>query len=176
MEDRGADMVSETEKTIKLYRDVLKTALWGWVILFVWLFRLSIISIKYPWREARPYIRAAEPYLQSLWMPALLVLFVSLVLYIVYIKRVFMNPALRALINDERVKLNRMKAFRFAFLTLIGLTVHWKFAETGWAFSFLPRQIMVPQGPWLVLFGSMTALLASFLHYNREAKQEKQRG
>jgi hypothetical protein len=72
--------------------------------------------------------------------------------------------------NDERVRLNWLKAFRIAFYTLLFITIFWKWYETGLGTSFLHMKIRLVYTPYIVWFGSILAMIVSFLHYDKDVK------
>jgi hypothetical protein len=89
-----------------------------------------------------------------------------------YKKKLKKDPALRVAVNDERVRVNWLRAYRFAFYTLIVITIFWKLAESSFSRALLMFKLILPDGPWLILFGAVLSLVSSFLYYNRELKDE----
>ena len=102
-----------------------------------------------------------------LWLLTLLIFGLR---YLIYRKKLMKAPSLRTAVNDERVKLNLLRAYRFAFLIVIVVTIFWKWYETSFFPEILRWKMMLPYGPWLIVFGAVISLVGSFLYYNREAK------
>ena len=82
------------------------------------------------------------------------------------------DPLLRSAVNDERIRENWLKAYRFGFFIICGITLVWKWYESSFVPEFLYRRLQLPEGPWLIFFGALISLVGSFLHYNREARDE----
>jgi hypothetical protein len=82
------------------------------------------------------------------------------------------NPLLRSAVNDERIRENWLQAYRSSFYWIIGITVVWKWSETSFSYELMFRGLQLPDGPWLIFFGALISLVGSFLHYNREARDE----
>lgn len=90
--------------------------------------------------------------------------------YWLYKKRLKKDPSLHAAVNDERIRLNWLRAYRFAFLIVIGVTIFWKWYETSFFPESLKWKMFVPDVPWLIVFSAIISLVGSFLYYNREAR------
>jgi uncharacterized membrane protein len=86
--------------------------------------------------------------------------------------KIMKDPLVRTAVNDERIRLNWLKAFRFAFYALIGITMFWHWWETSLVPEVLQNKILIVHGPLLIWFGSIFALVSSFLYYSREVKNE----
>jgi hypothetical protein len=82
------------------------------------------------------------------------------------------DPLLRSAVNDERIRENWLKAYRFGFFMTCGIAFIWKWYESSLVPLFLARRLMLPDGPWLIFFGALISLVGSFLYYNREARDE----
>ena len=102
-----------------------------------------------------------------LWLLTLIIFGVR---YLIYRKKLMKAPSLRTAVNDERVKLNWLRAYRFALLIVVGITIFWKWYETSFFPEILRWKMMLPHGPWLIVFGAVISLIGSFLYYNREVK------
>jgi hypothetical protein len=80
------------------------------------------------------------------------------------------DPSLRKAVNDERVKLNWLKAYRFAFFAVLffqGLLLVIQFVEA----FFGPMYLLLPQ-IYLTIFLAILSFVGAFLYYSREAKDE----
>jgi hypothetical protein len=82
------------------------------------------------------------------------------------------DPALRTAIDDERVRTDWLKAYRFAFLTTVVVTVLLKAAETVLAPALMRGSFPLPDKTWFLLTGAVLSLVGSFLYYNRETADE----
>jgi hypothetical protein len=150
------------EKMNKMRRNILLCVLIGTVITFGWFMlpTFKFIGIRY---------RNAETGLKGTMILWLLTLLIFGVRYLIYRKRLMKVPSLRTAVNDERIKLNWLRAYRFAFLIVIVITIYWKWYESGY---FPVRGMILPHPPWFIVFGAVISLVGSFLYYNREAKDE----
>jgi hypothetical protein len=97
---------------------------------------------------------------------------VMLVVFRLYKNKLKKDPLLRLAVNDERIRENWLKAYRFGFLMILGITVVWKWSESSFSYELMFRRLRLPEGPWLIFFGALISLLGSFLYYNREARDE----
>ncbi|MFW6128676.1 MAG: hypothetical protein ACOC6P_00315 [Candidatus Aminicenantaceae bacterium] len=166
-------MESKIEKINRMRKIILKVLLLGWVTLGIWLFYRTIISVlKLSWRRIDVYARSIEPFVKTLWIVGAIILAIYVIIYLVYKAKITKDSSVRTAVNDERVRLNWLKAFRIAFFTLLFITIFWKWAETGLGTSFLHRKISPIPGTWLMWYGSIFALIVSFLYYDREVKNE----
>ena len=153
-------MEYKIEKMNKMRRNILIGVLIGTVIAFGLLMLPTFFS-KY--RFQLFVLKRAL----LLWLLTLLIFGVR---YLIYRKKLMKAPSLRTAVNDERVKLNLLRAYRFAFLIVIVITIFWKWYETSFFPEILRWKMMLPHGPWLIVFGAVISLVGSFLYYNREAK------
>jgi hypothetical protein len=104
-----------------------------------------------------------------LWLTVCVVM---LAVFRLYKNKLKKDPLLRLAVNDERIRENWLKAYRFSFFMLLGITVVWKWSESSFSYQLMFRRLQLPDGPWLIFFGALISLLGSFLHYNREARDE----
>ncbi len=82
------------------------------------------------------------------------------------------DPLLLHAVNDERIRMNWLKAYRFGFFVICGLAVLWKSSDWFFSYEQMFRGLRIPQGSFLILFGALISLIGSFLFYNREARDE----
>ena len=164
-------MESKIEKMNRMRKIILKAFLLGWVTLGIWLFHHTLISLlRLQWRTIRVDIKPILPYLKGLWIVGVILLAIYVLFYLVYKIKLMRDPNVRSAVNDERVRLNWLKAFRIAFYTLLFVTIFWKWYETGVGTSILHKKIGPAISPYLLWFGSILALMVSFLHYDKDAK------
>ena len=115
-------------------------------------------------------------YLVGAFILWFLTLIVFMMRYWLYKKRLRKDPSLRSAVNDERVRLNWLKAYRFAFFAATGITIVWKYFESFFPYSYdvLTYEALlrphVPNGPFLILYVAVISFIGSFLYYNREVK------
>ena len=156
-------MEYKIEKMNKMRKNILLGVLIGTVITFVWFMLPAYKFISIRFRNAETAFKGA----MILWLLTLLIFGVR---YLIYRKKLMKVPSLRTAVNDERVKLNWLRAYRSAFLIVIVITIYWKWWETGyfpvkWRWS-------LTHPPWFIVFGAVISLVGSFLYFNREAKNE----
>lgn len=161
-------MDSKIEKMNKMRKNILLGILIGTVIafgLFMYPFINSIFDATHRvlWPGSFPFAKVAL----VLWY---LTILTFLARYLLYKKKLRMDISLRAAVNDERVKLNWLRAYRFAFIVVVSIILFWKWYETGFYPSYLRPG---PSPPWLIFFGAIISLVGAFLWYNREARGEK---
>ena len=82
------------------------------------------------------------------------------------------DPLLLHAVNDERIRMNWFKAYRFGFFVICGLAVLWKSSDWFFSYDQMFRGLRIPTGPFSILFGALISLIGSFLFYNREARDE----
>jgi len=82
------------------------------------------------------------------------------------------DPLLLHAVNDERIRMNWFKAYRFGFFVICGLAVLWKSSDWFFSYDQMFRGLRIPQGSFSILFGALISLIGSFLFYNREARDE----
>jgi len=162
--------MSKIERLNRMRRNILLGVLVGTGIAFVLLISPSFIpSSRHRWGVS---LRWTHFFFYGALLIWLLTLLVFIVLYMLYKKKLKKDPTLQIAVNDERVRVNWLRAYRFAFYTLIVITIFWKLAETVFARALLELKVILPDGPWLVLFGAVLSVVSSFLYYNRELKDE----
>lgn len=149
------------EKMNRMRRNILLGVLIGTIIYFG-LVMLPTFFAKFRLRRYDNIFWGAL----FLW---LLTLSAFAVRYFLYRRTLQKAPSLRTAVNDERVKLNWLRAYRFALLTVVIVTLFWKWYETGFFPDTWRWKMMLPHGPWLIVFGAVISLVGSFLFYNREA-------
>lgn len=101
-----------------------------------------------------------------------LMLLLFIARYWLYRKKLKMDLSLRLAVNDERINLNWLRAYRVAFIVVMSLTIFWKWHYL--LFFPLKWKVILPHGSWLIVFGAVISLLGAFLWYNRGAKSEQQ--
>ena len=162
--------MNKIERLNRMRRNILLGVLAGTGIAFV----LLIIPSFFPSARQKGWVMRRSPF--SFFYGALLIwlltLLIFIVLYMLYKKKLKKDPALRVAVNDERVKVNWLRAYRFAFYTMFIITIFWKLAETVFARALLELKVILPDGPWFILFGAVLSVVSSFLYYNRELKDE----
>jgi len=173
------EMASEIEKMNNMRRNIVRDALIGsvtafGVFIYPTIFSLFInlfINNKYQW----PYFYLMGPrwddrYLMVAFILWFLTLLVFMTRYWLYKKKLRKDPSLRSAVNDERVRLNWLKAHRFAFFTATGITIVWKWGPSFFSYDLLMGKFHLPNGPFLVLYVAVISFIGSFLYYNREVK------
>lgn len=110
-------------------------------------------------------------FFNTLFLAALLLWLIALafftVRYLLYKNILRKEPTLRQAVNDERVKLNWLRSYRFAFFAVIffqGLLLLVQLTEA----LLGPLYLLLPN-LYLTIFLAFLSLVGAFLHYNREA-------
>lgn len=155
-------MEYKIEKMNKMRRNILLGVLVGTVITFGWFMLPAYKFIAIRFRNVETVLKGT----MILWLLTLLIFGVR---YLIYRKKLMKIPSLRTAVNDERVRLNWLRAYRCAFLVVIVITIYWKWYETD-LFPPIRWRWSLPHPPWFIVFGAVIALIGSFLYYNREAK------
>lgn len=158
-------MAGEIEKMNRMRKNILRSALIGSIIAFGLFMYPTFFSIF-----ANATYRWSNRYFEGALVLWLCVLLIFITRYLLYKKKLRKDPSLQAGVNDERIKLNWLRAYRFAFYMLIIITVVWKIIEITFVNPLLKMRLVLPHIPWLILFGSVISLVGAFLYYNREAK------
>jgi uncharacterized membrane protein len=160
--------MNQIERMNRFRKNLLKGILWGsgiWAgLLIIWIVFVINQIVK-----AAPFVRVARFIPGAVGASALAVLF-FLLKYWRYKWTLRKDPALRSALDDERVSLSWLKAYRFAFFAVVVL--HALFLLNGSLFQlifrrpglFLPAFAEYP----LTLLVSVLACLGSFFHYSRE--------
>jgi hypothetical protein len=163
-------MADRIEKMTRMRKNILSVILIGTVIAFCLNLAPPIYSI---FHFSRISMRTWKYHLFDgavvLWLLTLL-LFITR--YWLYKRKLKKDPSLQTAVYDERAKLNWLKACRIAFFAAISLTIIWKFCESYFSRLLLRLKFTLPNGPFLVLWGAIIALIGSFLYHDREAKIE----
>ena len=162
-------MEYKIEKMNRMRKNILLGVLIGTVFAFGLLLYPSINRIFhfthwFRWRTTVTFLNAGF----ALWALTLLLFIVR---YWLYRKKLKKDHSLRLAVNDERVNLNWLRAYRLAFIVIVGITIFWDWSET----DYFPKVLIkawFPHGPWLIVFGAVISLLGAFLWYNKGAKSE----
>jgi hypothetical protein len=160
-------MTSKIERMNNMRRNIVRGALIGSIIAFCIFLYPSIFSLFINIRY-----RGFYRYLEGAFILWLLTLLIFTTRYLLYKKRLRKDSSLHAAVNDERVRLNWLKAYRFAFFSATGITIVWKFCESSFSHELLIGKFRLPNGPFLILYVAIISLMGSFLYYNREVKDE----
>jgi MFS family permease len=158
-------MAGQIEKMHRMRKNILRGVLIGSIIAFGVFMYPTFFFI---FRKVTPLW--SYRYLEGALILWLLVLLIFITRYLLYKKKLRKDPSLRAAVNDERVRLNWLKAYRFAFFTATGITIVWKWCESSFSHELLMGKFHLPNGPFLILYVALISLIGSFLYYNREVK------
>ncbi len=150
-------MNNKIEKMVRMRRNTMLIAWTGTVVISIhWIYTGIFLPVT---RSSNDQIWRRSLHL---W---LLCLFFFVVRFLLYKRKLMKDPSLSSAVNDERVRMTWLKAYRFSLIIVIGITIFWKIQETG-----LIGAWTLPDGPWLIVFGAIIALTGSFLFYNRGEK------
>jgi hypothetical protein len=157
-------MASKIEKMNRMRKNILLIVMIGSSIafgafLYPSAYRLFHLNER-PRFDETPFL-----YALIIWLGAVLFFGVR---YFLYKNALRKDPSLRKAVNDERVKSNWLKAYRFAFFAVVllqGVMLLIQFLEA----LIGPLYLLFPP-LYLTLFLAILTLVGAFLHYNREAK------
>jgi hypothetical protein len=162
--------MNQIERLNSLRKNLLKGLLWAsgiWLgILSIWIAIIFNRIVSLPPTLGKIII----PSLQGVvYVSALIVLFYALK-YWIYKSRLKQDPSLRAALNDERISLGWLKAYRFAFFTLVVFHVLLLSNQAIGNVLLRSRAILLPQFAEIpfVLLLAVLSCVGSFLHYIRE--------
>lgn len=162
-------MANEIEKMSKMRSYIVRGLFFGSLVafgVFMWPTYYSIFGVS------KPYIQMYRFFEWGLLALAATILIFAIV-YWLYKKKLKKDLALRAAVNDERVRRNWLKSYRFAFYMIITVTIVWKFYEIFIFNVAGPRRLMLPHNPWLTLFVATLSVTGAFLYLNREDKEAR---
>jgi len=160
--------MNQIERMNRFRKNLLKGILWGsgiWAgLLVIWIVFVINQIVK-----PAAFARIAQFIPGAVGVSALAVLF-FLLKYWRYKWTLRKDPALRSALDDERVSLSWLKAYRLAFFAVV--IIHALFILNGAFFQLAFRRpgLLLPtfaEYP-LTLLVSVLACLGSFLHYSRE--------
>ena len=159
-------MANAIEKMNRMRNYIVRGFFFGSLVafgVFMWPTYYSIFGVS------KPYIQMYRFFEWGLLALTATILIFAIV-YWLYKKKLKKDPALREAVNDERVRQNWLRSYRFAFYMIITVTIIWKFYEL-FIFNIAgPRRLMLPHNPWLTLFVATLSVTGAFLYLNREAK------
>jgi len=162
--------VNKIERLSRMRRNILLFVLAGTGIAAALLVFPEIVrSGRYHWWPAP---KTSLPFYYGAFLIWAVTLFVFGLMYMMYKRKLKKDPALRAAIDDERVRANWLRAYRFAFFTIVIIAVLMKLAETAFAGVLLRGGLLLPDRTWFFLSGALLALVSSFLFYNRGTQDE----
>ena len=159
-------MENKIEKMNRMRKNILWGALIGSALAFSLLMFPSFSSIFHFTR--RFHFSFLYRYYNSVSAFWALMLLLFIARYWLYKKKLKIDLSLRFAVNDERVNLNWLKAYRVAFIVVISITIFWNWHY--YLFFPLKWKVMLPHGSWLIVFGAVISLVGAFLWYNRAAK------
>jgi len=93
--------------------------------------------------------------------------------YWLYRNELKKDLSLPVAVNDERIKLCWLRAFRFSFFIVVFLAIFWKWEESGFYPELWRTKMPLPYPPWLIIYGAFISLVASFLWYSRDVKRRE---
>ena len=157
-------MASKIEKMNKMRRNILFIVFIGSLIAFSAFMYPSIYRLLH-FRESPRF--DASPLLGALILWICTIVFFTF-RYLVYKNTLRKDPSLRNAVNDERVKLNWFKAYRFAFFTVVffeclifGIKIF---------VGFVGPLFLIFTHPYLYKYIAILSLVGAFLYFNREAQ------
>jgi drug/metabolite transporter (DMT)-like permease len=159
-------MAGKIERMNRMRKNILFIVFFGSLVAFSAFMYPSIYRF-FHFRERPQFDNSLFLYAIILWLTTIAFFTVR---YLLYKNTLRKDPSLRKAVNDERVKLNWLKAYRFAFFAVLifqGLLLVIQFVEA----FFGPMYLLLPQ-IYLTIFLAILSFVGAFLYYNREAKDE----
>jgi len=151
-------MSNEIDRLNKTRKRILFLLLAGTAMAFILFMTLRIPTSFFRMRAGLIWDLA-----RSTWF---LTIAVSLICYLAYRIRLWRKNIPLASVNDERIKVSWLRAYRLSFMILFILTIFWKWEESG----FYPdRWRILPIFPLIILPSALISVVASFLWYSRES-------
>jgi uncharacterized membrane protein YjgN (DUF898 family) len=158
--------MNQIERIYRMRRSLLVCALVCSGVLFLVLcFPKPFGSLEaYPWRLFDNPLKLLLEIAAALAVLLLLFLFVR---YIAYRASTLENPVLREAVDDERIRVHWLRAYRAAFFVMAAIHLVYLFAEG------LMYEAGFPHAAWASSSAGLTAFFGSALYYTREAKNER---
>jgi hypothetical protein len=161
-------MGNQIEKMYRMRKYIVSGIFIGTFIAFCLFMYPSVNSLfrSRPWRVSwQMSMKIAEAGL-LIWI---LIIIIFVILFWLYKMKLKKDASLREAVNDERVRTNWLKSYRFAFYAIVVTNFIWKIYELLFLNLSSPQRFSLPHIPWLTLFISMISVTGAFLYYNREA-------
>lgn len=167
-------MAEEIEKMNRMRKNIVRGILVGTAIAFVW-FILPNLGFGYLENRYQTAVKALA-YAGILWFLSLLIFGI---IYWRYRKKLKKDPLLCEAVNDERVKLCWLKAYRFAFFVTLIISILWKIYEMNITnpenlnlIRRFTKFVHLPNGPFLLLYIAVISSLGAFLFFSREVTND----
>lgn len=103
------------------------------------------------------------------WFAALIVLAIA---YRVYRGKLSRDPGLDAAVNDERVAVSWLRAYRFAFFAVVVASLAWAALDVLTGRYQMQARIILPNDVWIVLMVAALSVSGAFLRYSAEGRDE----
>ncbi len=183
-------MATKIEKMNKIRKNIIRGIFLATTIAFVWFMSPHIAK---GWVESTFY--SSSRALERAGIFWILSLLIFGVISLLYKKKLRNDLFLYDAVNDDRIKLGWLKAYRFAFIVAFLASIFWQYYYslwTRWRFSEYSSQldrsdyhslqeqlkfiwritkiIRPPNGPFFVLYIAALSLFGAFLFFNREVK------
>jgi hypothetical protein len=154
-------MVEKIEKMNRMRKNIVRGILVGTAIAFVW-FILPNLGLGNLENNYQTAVKALA-YAGILWLLSLVIFGTIYWRYRKIIKR---DPLLHEAVNDERVKVSWLKAYRFAFFVTLIISILWKRYEMNMTnpnhlnlVGRFTKLVHLPNGPFLLLYIAVISLL-----------------
>jgi len=96
-----------------------------------------------------------------------LLLLILMTRYFLFRASTLKDPDLRRAVDDERIRMNWLRAYRAAFLTMAGIHLIYLFSE-----SFI-YDLVLPHAAWFSSSAGLLTFFGAAIFYTREAKNER---
>lgn len=156
--------MNKVEKIYRLRRNVLICAFVCSVLLFcVFCLPASILRASL-WRISDELFSLI---IRTAGVLAALMLLFLFIRYALFRTSTLKDPALRAAVDDERIRTGWLRAYRAAFYVIVGIHVVWLFFE-GAVYS-----LGLPHAAWVSSTAGLMTFFSSAVYFTREVKHER---
>ncbi len=162
--------MNRVEKIYRMRRSVLVVAFVCSIFLFCW-YNLPGLLLKGGVLGLLKFSdRLPVSFFAIAGLMTALLLAILFVRYLLFRASTFKDPLLRRAVDDERVRQNWLKAYRSAFLILVGIHLTYLFLGMGLIFELGFSHVA-----WFSLTSGLMALFGAALFHTREVKNERLR-
>jgi len=168
-------MINSIETIDRRRKRLIVSLLAGFGIWYGFLLVPNIYEAIYLFRYGRsprphifPFIEKIGIYFYLAGVLMFIVLAVCLLIWLLYKKDLKKDPALRAALNDELVKQDWLKAYRFSFFCTMALLVLLLLRRILDSYMMGRLAMIESLNIHLLLYTAVMSCLGSFLYFNRE--------
>ena len=160
--------MNRIEKIYRMRRNLLICAfICSFFLFFIMCFPKPFLSFprSYPWRYLSK-LHILFIFKTSLALTVVLLIFL-LARYVLYKLSTLKDPVIRNAVDDERIRLYWLRAYRAAFFVMVGIHIIYLFSEG------LMYGIGFPHAAWVSSTTGLMTFFGTALFYTREFKNEQ---